>query len=246
MTAVLRVLAVDDEAPALDELVYLLRSSALVSEVRAAGSATDALHHLHNESFDTLFLDIAMPGLDGLELAHVVAQFANPPAIIFVTAHEEFALAAFDVGGVGYLLKPVTRERLHTSLRRISQSRHEEPSEKDPLESIPVELGTLTRMISRDDVSWVESSGDYVRLHVHEGAQYLVRLPISVLEEEWRDHGFTRIHRSYLVALRDISEIRSGGGHTVVGIGEFELPVSRRHSKDLRDRLVRHARRTST
>ena len=107
-----------------------------------------------------------------------------------------------------------------------------------------MEIGTLTKMVSRDEVSWAESSGDYVRLHLRDGAQHLVRLPMSLLEEHWRDHGFARIHRSYLVSLREIREVRTSQGHTVVGVGTFDLPVSRRHSKELRDRLVRHARRS--
>ena len=118
VTSGLSVLAVDDETPALDELVYLLTHSDMASHVRAVSSATDALHHLHHERFDVVLLDIAMPGMDGLELARVVAQFSHPPAIVFVTAHEEHALAAFDVGGSGYLLKPVTQERLVTALRQ--------------------------------------------------------------------------------------------------------------------------------
>jgi DNA-binding LytR/AlgR family response regulator len=247
VTTGLSVLAVDDEAPALDELVYLLRNSAVTSHVRAVSSATDALHHLHHEHFDVVLLDIALPGMDGLELARVVAQFSHPPAIVFVTAHEEHALAAFDVGGSGYLLKPVTQERLVTALRRAAPPRQEDHHPDDgALETIPVEIGTLTKMVSRDEVSWAESLGDYVRLHLRDGTQHLVRLPMSLLEEHWRDHGFARIHRSYLVSLREIREVRTSQGHTVVGLGTFDLPVSRRHSKELRDRLVRHARRSTT
>ena len=130
-----------------------------------------------------------------------------------------------------------------TALRRVAQPRRDDHAEAHVLDTIAVEIGTLTRMVSRDEVSWVESSGDYVRLHLREGPQHLVRLPMSVLSEQWRDHGFARIHRSYLVSLRDIREVRTSQGHTVVHVGTFDLPVSRRHSKELRDRLVRQARR---
>jgi DNA-binding LytR/AlgR family response regulator len=238
----LSVLAVDDEAPALDELTFLLESTALVSSVRSAQSATDALHHMHAERYDVVLLDIAMPGLDGLELARVLARFSQPPAIVFVTAHEEHALEAFDVGGIGYLLKPVTHDRLVTTLQRVAHRRDPETPHGSSLDTILVEIGSLTKILARDDVSWVESSGDYVRLHPRQGGQHLVRMPISVLEEQWGDHGFVRIHRSYLVALRDIHELRTSEGHAVVGIGDYDLPVSRRHSKELRDRLVRHSR----
>ncbi len=245
----LSVLAVDDEEPALDELVYVLRSLSMVSQVRAVGSAEDALHYLQNGHFDVVLLDIAMPGLDGLELAGVVSRFVDAPAIVFVTAHEEFALAAFDVGGAGYVLKPVTEESLLTVLERLSRLRAGERMTPEAFDTIPVELGTLTKLIAGESVSWVESSGDYVRLHLRDGPQYLVRLAISTLEEEWREHGFVRVHRGYLVSMRDIREIRTVEGHTVVRVGSVDhfvdLPVSRRHAKQLRDRLVRHARRSS-
>ena len=239
----LSVLAVDDEAPALDELTFLLENSALVRSVRSVQSATDALHYMHDEHYDVVLLDIAMPGLDGLEFARVLSRFSKPPAIVFVTAHEEHALEAFDAGGMGYLLKPVTLERLVSTLGRVAHRPATETSEEGGLETILVEIGSLTKIIAREDVSWVESAGDYVRLHLRGGGQHLVRMPISLLEERWSDHGFQRIHRSYLVALRDIHELRTSEGHTVVGVGDFDLPVSRRHSKELRDRLVRHARR---
>jgi DNA-binding LytR/AlgR family response regulator len=241
----LAVLAVDDETPALDELVYLLQNMEMVTSVRAVHNATEALHFMHRETYDVVLLDIAMPGIDGLEFARVLGQFSLPPAIVFVTAHEEHALSAFDAGGVGYLLKPVPHDKLRTTLQRVVRPPAGDDHPGDSLDMIPVELGTLTKMIGRDEVSWAESSGDYVRLHLREGTQHLVRLPISLLEEQWREHGFARIHRSYLVAVRDIHEIRSSEGHTVVGVGNFDLPVSRRHTKELRDRLVRHARRAA-
>jgi DNA-binding LytR/AlgR family response regulator len=239
----LSVLAVDDEPPALDELTFLLENSALVSSVRAAKSAADALHYMHDEHYDVVLLDIAMPGLDGLELARVVSQFSHPPAIVFVTAHEEHALEAFNAGGMGYLLKPVTHDRLVSTLRRVVNRPTDEIVEADSLDTILVEIGSLTKILAREDVSWVESAGDYVRLHLRGGGHHLVRMPISLLEEKWTDHGFARIHRSYLVALRDIHELRTSEGHTVVGVGAYDLPVSRRHAKELRDRLVRHTRR---
>jgi two-component system, LytTR family, response regulator len=239
----LSVLAVDDEPPALDELTFLLESSSLIGSVRAARSAAEALHLLHDERYDVVLLDIAMPGIDGLELARILARFSQPPAVVFVTAHEEHALAAFDAGGMGYLLKPVTLDRLTSTLHRITQVGAPDTEEGGPLDSLLVETGTLTKIVSRHDVSWVESAGDYVRLHLREGNHYLLRLPISSLEEHWSDHGFARIHRSYLVALRDIRELRTTEGHMVVGVGNFDLPVSRRHGKELRDRLVRQAQR---
>jgi DNA-binding LytR/AlgR family response regulator len=108
---------------------------------------------------------------------------------------------------------------------------------------VPVDIGGTTRMIDRSDIAWVEAQGDYVRLHVVSGANYLVRLPISMLAERWGEFGFVRIHRGYLVAIRHITELGSEAGSTTVRIGRTELPVARRHTRELRDRLVRAARR---
>ena len=197
----LSILAVDDEGPALDELSYLLRSSEMVGGVFVARSATDALRQLRDETFDVILLDIKMPGLDGLELARILSRFVEPPAVVFVTAHEEHALEAFDVGASGYLLKPVDRERLERVLRRAVGPGVEEN------ESIPVESGGRTIIVARQDISWVEAAGDYVRLHLRSGHRHLLRASMSTLEEEWSD--FVRVHRSYLVALHDITELRT-------------------------------------
>jgi DNA-binding LytR/AlgR family response regulator len=230
----LSILAVDDEGPALDELAYLLHSSDMVGGVFVARSATDALRQLRDGTFDVILLDIQMPGLDGLELARILGRFVEPPAVVFVTAHEEHALEAFDVGASGYLLKPVDRERLERVLRRAVGPGLEET------EAIPVESGGRTIIVARQDISWVEAAGDYVRLHLRAGTRHLLRASMSTLEEEWP--GFVRVHRSYLVALHDITELRTDETRTTVVVGDTELQVSRRHLRELRDRLVRHAR----
>ncbi len=241
----LSVLAVDDEAPSLDELSYLLRTLDMVGAVAVAGNATDALRQLRDDQFDLVLLDIKMPGLDGLELARVLARFSQPPAVVFVTAHEGHALEAFDVGATGYLLKPVNRERLERVLRRAvgPGSGASGPSGSgfvDEVETVPVESGGRTILVSRQDITWVEAAGDYVRLHLRGGPSHLLRTSMSVLEEQWA--GFVRIHRGYLVALHDIQELRTDGSRTSVIVAGTELPVSRRHLRELRDRLVRHAR----
>jgi DNA-binding LytR/AlgR family response regulator len=238
----LRVLAVDDELPQLDELAYLLRADDRIAEVLTAADATEALRQLRDRAVDVVFLDIRMPGLDGLELARVLARFAHPPAIVFVTAHDDRAVDAFDLGAADYLLKPLRADRLAESLRRVVEARTraaplaaDEPASD---EVIPVELGGTTKMLPRSSVRWVEAQGDYARLYTAEGS-HLVRVPLSVLAERWADAGFVRIHRSYLVAVRLITELRLTGSGYVVLVDDRELPVSRRHTRELKDRLVR-------
>ena len=249
-TAALRLLAVDDEPPALDELSYLLRADPRVGEVRTAGDAVSALKALEQAPVDGVFLDIRMPGLTGLELAGVLGRFAAPPPVVFVTAHEDAAVDAFSLRAVDYLLKPVRAARLADAVGRVAQAHRggpaADPGPPDP-GTIAVELGGVTRFLQVGDVRYVEAQGDYARLHTS-GGSHLVRVPLASLEERWAAVGFVRVHRSYLVAVGAISELRvePGGGHSVrVGSGPSAvvLPVSRRLSRDLKDRLVHRARR---
>jgi DNA-binding LytR/AlgR family response regulator len=245
VTASLRVLAVDDEPPALDELAYLLRADPRVARVHAAGDATEALRVLRDTDVDAVFLDIRMPGLDGMELARLLRRFARPPAIVFVTAYDDGAVDAFDLGAIDYVRKPVQAERLAESLRRVISSRGvpaqpaELGREEDP--AIPVELAGTTRMLPRSAVRWVEAQGDYARLHTAD-ASHLVRVSLATLAERWADAGFVRIHRSYLVQLRLIAELRLTNSGYVVIVDGRELPVSRRHTRELKDKLVRAAK----
>lgn len=242
----LRVLAVDDEAPALGELLYLLRADPRVRSAEGARDATEALRRIGralesgpggDEAVDVVFLDIHMPGLGGLDLARLLGGFARPPLIVFVTAHEGFAVQAFDLEAVDYVLKPVRRERLAEAVRRVHDLVHATAPAPAP-EQIPVELGGVTRFVSVDAIAYVEAHGDYARLHTDHGS-HLVRIPLSTLEERWADRGFVRIHRSHLVALARIDELRLDGGATSVRIGEAELAVSRRHARHLRELLMR-------
>jgi len=235
----LEVLVVDDEEPALEDLAYLLRQHPRIGSVVTASDATEALRRLRDGSFAAVFLDIRMPGLDGLELARVLSRFATPPEIVFVTAFEQHAVEAFELQAVDYLLKPVRPDRLSDAIRRLGAPARRSAEEGEDPTRIAVETGGVTRMVERDAIRFVEASGDYVRLHTDDGA-FLVRVPISSLEESWRDAGFVRVHRRYLIALRHVTELRArpGGGYDLLVAGQ-ELPVSRRHARELRDRLAR-------
>jgi len=249
-TGFLRVLAVDDEPPALDELAYLLRSDPRVAVVNTASDVADAFRVLRDNDVDAVFLDIRMPGLDGMEFARVLGRFARPPAVVFVTAYDDRAAEAFDLGVVDYVRKPIQNDRIAESLRRILARRlvptHPAVAGRQDLlddPAIPVELAGSTRMLPRSAVCWVEAQGDYARLHTADGS-HLVRVSLASLAERWAEAGFVRIHRSYLVQLRLIGELRLTGGGYVVIIGGRELPVSRRHTRELKDRLVRAAKQS--
>jgi DNA-binding LytR/AlgR family response regulator len=237
------VLAVDDEPPALDELAYLLNADDRVTHVHRAGDATEALRVLRDTEVDAVFLDIRMPGLDGMELARILRRFAHPPAIVFVTAYDDGAVDAFDLGVTDYVRKPVRAERLGESLRRVVELRASSaPAARQVDEpTIPVELAGTTRMLPRSSVRWVEAQGDYARLHTSD-ASHLVRVSLATLAERWADAGFVRIHRSYLVQLRLVAELRLTPSGYVVSVDNTELPVSRRHTRELKDKLIRAAK----
>jgi two-component system LytT family response regulator len=249
----LRVLAVDDVEPALDELRRLLDRSPEVAEVAVAADPLTALRLIQAGPLDVVFLDISMPAMDGMELAALLARMTDPPVVVFVTAYEEHAASAYRIGAVDYLLKPVSAERLAAALVRVRRfaAAGSDPgagpagaaAPVDALAAVPVELGGRTRYVRRDDVRFVEAQGDYVRLHTPSGA-HLVRIPLSRLEEHWRPAGFSRVHRSYLLAVPAVRELRSdlSGGllaHTDVG----DVPVSRRHARELREHLMEAAAR---
>lgn len=246
----LRALVVDDEAPAREELAWLLERDPRLGPVRTAASAPEALRALEAEPVDVVFCDVKMPGLDGLDLARVLARFAQRPHLVFVTAYDEHALAAFDLRATDYLLKPVRAERLAEAVRRVEAALAPRAAAAAPGttdagdgpddETIAVELAGVTRFVQRSQVRYVEAHGDYARLHTATSS-HLVRVPLTALEERWAGAGFVRIHRSTLVALGHVDEIRVDGGRCSVRLGGTVLQVSRRHTRELRDRLVRAA-----
>jgi DNA-binding LytR/AlgR family response regulator len=239
----LRVLAVDDERPALDDLAHLLSGSASVSEVVVADSGGEALRSLADHRFDAIFLDVRMPDIDGLELASVLDQFASPPALVFVSAFEDGAVGAFehDLHPLDYLMKPVSRARIEQALDRVLAASETGPRpDGGDAEIVPVEhqRGGATKLVARSSVLYVKSEGDYVRIVSDEG-RFLVRGALSDIERRWVPYGFVRVHRSYIANLRRASEIRPelGGTATIVLADGSEIPVARRQVAELRRRL---------
>lgn len=244
----LAVLVIDDEQPALDELVWLLGRDPRIGEVHGTTSPTDALRLLQQLDVDAVFLDVQMPGLSGVDLARVLAQFRHRPATVFVTAHDEHAVEAFDLDAVDYVLKPVREQRLAEAVRRVVAHVRPEPSPSADAttatgtdEQVPVERGGVTRFVPVAQIRHVEAEGDYARLHV-DGESHLVRVPLSQLEQDWAANGFLRIHRSVLINTAYVEEVHVDAGRCHVVVGGTDLQVSRRHTRELRDLLVRRSR----
>lgn len=232
------LLVADDEKPALDELVHLLRTDARIGEILTASSGADALRLLSERAVRIAFLDIHMPGLSGTDLARALLTLAVPPAVVFVTADDAKAVEAFELRAADYLLKPVRAARLRQAVDRVVEAGGDTAASGDD-EVLPVTVGSAVRFVRRSDVTWVQAQGDYSRLHTVDGAGHLVRIPISELETRWTDAGFLRIHRSSLVRISAVTEARLSGADAAVSIGGLSLPVSRRMVPAVREALVR-------
>jgi DNA-binding LytR/AlgR family response regulator len=244
----LRVLAVDDERPALEDLARMLEGASEVSEVVVADSGGDALRSLADHRFDAIFLDVRMPDIDGLELASVLDQFASPPALVFVSAYEDGAVGAFELElhPLDYLMKPVSRTRIAQALERVlvahnggaaGGTRARAGAEAE-IVSVEHQRGGATRLVARSSILYVKAEGDYVRI-VSDDGRFLVRGALSEIERRWVAYGFVRVHRSYIANLRRATEIRPelGGSATIVLADGSEVPVARRQVAELRRRL---------
>jgi len=232
----LRLLAVDDEEPALADLVRMLEASSAVAEVHAARSADEALVALAERPLDALFLDVRMPGLDGLELARVLRQFDRPPSVVFVSAYDDFAVRAFELEALDYLVKPVSRRRLDEAIDRVGRAG---PSGGED-EMLPVDTPRGgTRLLARSRILLLQAQGDYVRV-VSDDGRFLLRAALVDLEERWARHGFVRVHRSFVVNLRRAVEVRPrlNGTAVLVMADDTEVPIARRQVGELRRRLA--------
>ena len=236
----LRALVVDDEAPARARLSALLRELDQVEVVGEAHDALEALHQFDALAPDLLYLDVRMPGMSGLELARHLARLDQPPAIIFTTAHGEHAMDAFDAEAVGYLLKPVRKEKLAAATERAQRLNPRQ------LEAVPaparthlaVRTRTGLRMVRVEDVICLVAQDKYTAVQ-HTAGTDLIEDSLRTLEGELGAR-FVRVHRGALVNRDCIEAIEraADGTHQIRLRGVTEtLPVSRRLAGDLKTQL---------
>lgn len=243
----MKVLICDDESLARDRLARFLRDIGGYTVVAEAENGEDALHKVAAHSPDIVLLDLRMPVMDGLACAERLAQLANPPAVIFCTAYDEHALAAFEVQAVGYLLKPVRKEQLAEALARASKVnraqleavRHNaEKSEHNGRAHITAKTHRGIELIPVEDVRYFLADQKYVTVR-HGQGEVLIDETLKDLETEFGKR-FIRIHRNALLALHflDGLELVSPGQYQVRIKGvEERLVVSRRHLPDLRETM---------
>jgi two-component system response regulator LytT len=231
----IRALLVDDEAPARSELRYLLAAHPEVEVVGEAASAVEALKLAAAVPYDVVFLDVEMSGFSGLEAARLVHDRPNRPELVFVTAHEQYAVEAFAVEALDYLLKPVDAFRLAQVVKRLSH--RETPP---PVEKLPVVSGGQTVLLDWDEIHFARADGDYSRIHTYDRS-YLCTQSLRQLEAGLPDRRFARIHRSYLVNLAKVAAVKRAGPERLrLALDDkdrTELDVARRQTKLVRERL---------
>ena len=246
-------LVVDDERPALEELTYMLGQSGYCSKIVPTDNVLEALRFLRGDRYDLVLADVQMPGMSGMELVQVLQQFATPPKVIFVTAFEDYAVQAFGLDAVDYLLKPVAQERLEQALERANRrisgrgrvaAKEDEPirdrerdKETGRLDKLPVDKENRTLLIDLKDICFAVVRGDYVFIKTFD-QEYLTRFSISDLEKRLPSPPFLRTHRAFLVNLQQVSEIQPFfNGAYVLKVNDkerSEVQVSRGHARSLR------------
>jgi two-component system response regulator AlgR len=238
--ASLRVLLVDDEELALERLEYLCAGLHDVEVIGRATDGRDALAIIANSAPDVVLLDISMPELDGMAVARSLAGIAERPRIVFVTAHENFAVDAFALDASDYLLKPVSAARLGQAFDRVRTSRHVAPP-KIPAHAtefwIPHKGAVVRVDASRIDL--IEAERDYMRLHVGPRS-YLLHTTIAMLEQRLDATRFLRLHRSIIVSRNRITMLErdaGGGWHARLWDGRV-LRIGRTYLKRVQDTLA--------
>jgi two-component system LytT family response regulator len=232
--APLRALIVDDEPLARSNLAVLLARDPTITVVGQCGSADSAVDAISAFKPDLVFLDIEMPECDGFELLERIGP-APEFAIVFVTAHHQFALRAFEVGALDYLLKPFDDRRFERVLERMKE-RLRVPGES---QRFIIKNGNTLEVVKYAEIDWVEASDYYSTLHVG-GRAHLLRRSLADLDALLTVHGFYRIHRSAIVNLERVRtlEIREDGEYEVVLASAQRLRMSRRYRKSVLERLA--------
>ena len=233
----LRVLVVDDEAPARQRLVDLLRKDPQVGSILEAANGKAAVEIIGREALDLVFLDVQMPELDGLQVIENVGAAAMP-LTVFVTAYDKHAIRAFEANALDYLLKPFSDERWEAALAR-AKTRHDERSLREfgrnalrmlaaqseaghYLDRLVVKRGGTTRFIRVADIDWIEGAGVYVNLHVA-GKDLLYRSALNELAGHLDPMRFIRVHRSAIVNIDSVLELQP------ISHGEFEIVLKDGH-----------------
>ena len=246
-----KVLVVDDEPLARQRILDLLKEEEDLEVIGQARNGQEAVEKIEAEKPDLVFLDVQMPEVDGFGVIRALGA-ENMPHVIFVTAYDQYALQAFEVNALDYLLKPFDQERFYVALARAREQLNRQQDDtishqiRRLLEDVRPEDGTVDRLIIKSegriffiktgDIDWVEAAGNYVTLHVG-GEDYLMRETMAGMEEKLDPKQFIRIHRSHIVNIESIKEIKpwfNGEYHVDLKDGT-QLTLSRKYRQNFKD-----------
>jgi two-component system LytT family response regulator len=237
----MNVLIVDDEPLAREGMRLLLGEEPAVASVEEARHGAEAVACIRARRPDLLLLDVQMPEMDGFGVLRELGADAMPP-VIFITAHDQYAIRAFEVNAIDYLLKPVTRERFQQALARVRErvsaqgldNRHvrallqQITARPKFLERVALRSAGRIAFVNVDEIQYVQAAENYVQLHL-KNARHLLHVPIATLEASLDPEMFLRIHRSLIVNVRQVQELETGahGEYVVVLKGGAKLSASR-------------------
>jgi DNA-binding LytR/AlgR family response regulator len=249
----IRTVFADDEKLARDEIGYLLQSLPDVQIVGAAGDGVEAFHLIEKERPDLVLLDVQMPGLDGFQLVREINTLEQQPRVIFVTAFDHYALQAFEVSALDYLMKPVSRERLEQAIDKVRTAMNNSsenlsdkltallsslPARGRRLSKIPVRRRKHLMLIDMRDVLYSHVKDGLVFIVTQDAQDMVAYRTLDDLASELDPDVFHRVHRSYLANVNHIHEIipLASGNYELVmdDAAATRVPLSRQHSKELR------------
>ena len=232
----LRCLLIDDEPPALKVLAKYIADLHDMEIVGQCRNAIEAVGVLRNKTVDVIFLDIKLPRIIGTEF---LKNLSHPPKVIFITAYREYAIEAFELDAVDYLVKPVSFERFFKAITKLNRLMGREVA-VTTINEAPDLAAFIYLKVDRDmkkvyvnDIEYIESWKDFVKIFLTGGRHLLVKRAISAIENILSDHKFIRVHRSYIVSLSKIS----GYNGLAVQIGQCEIPIGRLYKQSVMERL---------
>jgi two-component system LytT family response regulator len=235
-TKKIRTVIVDDEPLARTNLTALLRLHPEIEIVAECGSGWDALSVIRTSKPDLVFLDVQMPECDGFDVIEMLG--GDAPCLIFVTAYDRYALRAFEVGALDYLLKPFDNARFERTLERAKDRLAFAKNAQQAKQSFVIKAAGQVSFVAASEIDWIEAADYYVSLHV--GAKtHLLRRSMAELEQELDEDAFCRIHRSAIVKLEKVRrlELNESGEYDVLLRNGAKLRLSRRYRKELQSRL---------
>jgi DNA-binding LytR/AlgR family response regulator len=227
----LNCIAVDDEKLVLDLLVDNIQQVPFLRLVKACRNAMEAAAVLQQQPVDLIFLDIQMPGLNGLQFLQTLP---DPPLVIFVTAYKEYAIEGFNVNAIDYLLKPVSFERFLKACNKAQQQYNLLHAAGDGAKALPDSLFVYVEydlvQVALRDIRYIEGMKDYIRIYTSTSSKpVMTKMSMKAVEEKLAAHKFARIHKSYIVAVDKITTIK----RSLVVMDKEELPLSEHYKQNL-------------